>query len=243
MIEIKHFVIGLRPSSKLFRLPSVAGLIIDEILAKRGTNVISDEYYSKIAADNGKEYYELHNRKLGNSLIFTVSDIIFKKSYYKNSSSFSHKKVISEFKELWAIIDKHLKIVDIRRIGIAVQHRFDDNDACKTLIKSFTNFEDMKHPAKFRLHFENRHSTPAGNAPDVKKDDFVNVIYDFYESGISNEHPSKKAFNANLDVQRYYSPLVKSKVTEQVDKVLTIFKKEKIEFEKLIQGRGILENE
>lgn len=242
MIEIDKFVIGVMPASRMFRVPSVVGLVIDKILSERGGKMLSDDYYSEVASSNEKNSYKLLNNELGNSLIISLDNIIFTKDFYDKDYAFNYKQVVSEFTCIWQIINEYLKISDIRRIGVLAEHQFnvEPQNSNKKLLDLLTVFAGYRHPAKFHLHFENRHSTPEGLAPDIEKSDYINVIYDVYDSEIDANHSKKGAVNANIDVQRYYSPLLKSNIPEQVSKINTIFQREKDDFESFLNKQGLL---
>ena len=64
MINIDKFVIGIRPSSRMFRISSVIGLVIDSVLSERGGKTLPDEYYSEVATSPGKVGCRLSNDAL-----------------------------------------------------------------------------------------------------------------------------------------------------------------------------------
>lgn len=243
MMRINKFLIGIRSASKMFRMTSLSGLIIDAILSERGSNKqIDDEYYTQIARNNETANYQLYNEKLGNVLKIDLDNVIFIKDYYNSSKTFNFNKALDEFRQIWTILNDILKLKDIRRIGIVAEHQIDIGEAnvSKQLIKSLTTFNKTSHPAKFLLRFENRYPTKEGIAPDIKKSDFVNVIHDFYDSELDTENPKKGALNANIDIQRYYSPLLKANVVEEVKKLNKTFIKETKSLESFIKEKGLI---
>lgn len=242
MARINKFVIGIRPASRMFRIPSVIGLIIDSILSERGGKTLADDYFLEVASNHEKMNYRLRNDDLGNTLIINMDNIVFTKDYYGNEKQFNFKKVHSEFLHIWQIVNENLKIKDIRRIGIVAEHQFEEEEtkSNKILVETLTPFENIKHPAKFRLKFENRHPTAEGLAPDLEKSDFINVIYDIYDSEEDADHPAKGSINANIDVQRYFSPLLKSNIPEQILKLHNMFQNERTKFETFLKNRGLL---
>ena len=211
MLKVNKFLIGIRPASRMFRVPSVVGLIIDAILAERGGKKLEDEYYSEVASNHEKSSYRLRNEELGNILRIDLENIIFIKDFYVTGKQFNFKKVFDEFAYIWKIINQYLKLNDVRRIGIVAEHQFEleAQNINTKLVQSLTRFNDLKHPAKFMLRFENRYPTKEGVAPDIDKSDFINVIYSIYDGELDAEHPGKGLINANIDVQRYFSPLLK----------------------------------
>ena len=243
MIQIKKFLIGIRPASKMFRMTSLSGSIIDAILSERGSKKPLDEkYYTKIARNNETGNYQLYNEELGNVLKLDLDNVIFIKDYYKSTKVYSFDKVLVEFKQIWSIVNDILKLNDIRRIGMVAEHQieFGEANVNKQLIKSLTTFNKTTHPAKFFLRFENRYPTKEGIAPDIKKDDFLNVIYDIYDSERDIENPQKGSFNANVDIQKYYSPLLKANVVDEVKKINKTFMKEKRTFESFLKEKGLI---
>ncbi len=244
MLRINKFLIGIRPASRMFRVPSVVGLIIDAILAERGEKVLNDEYYTEVASNHDKSNYSLRNEEQGNILRIDLENVIFIKDYYSSKKQFNFKKVINEFSYIWKTINYYLKLKDVRRIGIVAEHQFeiDSQNVNEKLLHLLTNFDgfDLKHPAKFMLRFENRHPTKEGLAPDVDKSDFINVIYSIYDGELDQEHPAKKRINVNIDVQRYFSPLLTSNIPDEVMKLNGVLKKEKSKFEMFLKDRGII---
>lgn len=242
MIRIEKFVIGIRTSTRMFRVPSIIGIIIDSILSERGGKKLEDDYFLEIASNSEKNNYRLRNEELGNTLVISTDDIMFSKTYYKKPHNFDFKKIISDFTHIWQIINDNLKINDIRRIGIVAEHQVDisGNNPSNKLIESLTTFEKPKHPAKFNLKFEDRYPTAEGLAPDIHKSDFINVIYELYDAELDTEYPKKSSVNANIDVQKYYSPLLRKNIPEEVVKVYKIFEKEKAVFLSLIKKRGLI---
>lgn len=242
MMRINKFSIGIRPVSKIFRMTSLSGLIIDKILSERESNKHLDEkYYTQIARNNETGNYKLYNEELGNELNLDLDNVVFIKDYYKSAKTFSLNKVLTEFKQIWTIVNDILKLKDIRRIGMVAEHQIDIDEANvnKKLIESLTTFNKTTHPAKFLLRFENRYPTKEGIAPDIKKSDFVNVIQDIYDSEFGTENPQKGSFNANIDIQRYYSPLLKANVVEEVKKLNKTFIKETKKFESFLREKGL----
>ena len=51
MIKIRKFIIGIRPASKMFRISSLAGQIIDSILSERGTKFREGKYFTEISSN------------------------------------------------------------------------------------------------------------------------------------------------------------------------------------------------
>lgn len=245
MVHIDKFIIGIRPASKIFRISSVVGQIIDSILSERGTNHLDEKYYEKISSNKNLDTYRLENDSLGNILTIDLENVIFIKDYYEVTKEFDFSEIFLEFKQIWNAIDKFLKLKDIRRIGMAAEHQIRgvSNNLNKKLLDSMTTVKEINHPAKFHLRYENRYPTIAGAAPDIEKSDLINIIYHYYDSATDTDHPNEDSYNANIDVQRYYSPLLKSNIVEEVNKLHNVFSSHKKNFDVLLSEKGLHSNE
>jgi hypothetical protein len=88
------------------------------------------------------------------------------------------------------------------------------------------------------MQYESR--TPSAKGPvNIAKDDFINAIYQFYDSAIDATNPSEGKINANLDFQHYYSPAVTTKIVDETEKLFYAFKKELTKFDQEITGMGL----
>lgn len=241
MEKVRKFAIGVRPASKMFRLTSVAGLVIDTVLSARGSKTLDEEYYSTVETTNEYSAFRLQNNKLGNSLHVDVSNVLFSKNTYECDANLAVEKVLDEFSEIWSLINKILKINDIRRIGIVGEHQIhiEKENPNKTLMTSLMSFPAPQYPSKFHLKYEERRTTKEGIAPDILKSDFININYEYYDSELDADHPAIGSLNANLDVQRYFSPLLTSNVSDEVKKLHKIFSEEKKKFDAQLKERGM----
>jgi hypothetical protein len=241
MEKIRKFIVGVRPASKMFRLQSLSGLVIDTILSARGSKPFDDEYYSMVETTNSNGSFRLFNSKLGNSLLVDDSNVIFMKNTYECNVNLTPEKMLDEFSAIWPQINKILKINDIRRIGIVGEHQIHigKKNPNVILMSSLTNILVPQHPSKFHLKYEERRPTKEGIAPDILKSDFININYEYYDSEIDVDHSTIDSLNANIDVQRYYSPLLTSNVTDEVKKLLKMFSEEKKKFDIHLKERGM----
>lgn len=217
-MELLKFIVGIRPSSKIFRLSSLEGMIIDSILSLRGKKPIEAEYYSEVATNIEQGAFRLQNNELGNIIRVDQSNIIFIKDSYETGNVINTEKVLGEFYEIWSAINKVLKLNDVRRIGIAAEFRIssDVNNINIKALEVFSKISPPKHPGKFHLRYEDRREAKTGKIPDIEKSDFVNVIYDYYDSEMDVDHPKPGLLNTNIDVQRYFSPLLTKNIWEEV---------------------------
>lgn len=243
-MKIDKLVVGIRTVSKMFRVQALGGVVLDNILALRGKEGFSDDYYTEVTQSADRFQYGLKNDKLGNYFHVDTEGIVFTKDNYDKDSKLSLDKVIQECRLLWEVANSTMKIDDIRRIGIVAEHQIStkDNPAAKKMIETFTKFKQPAHSGRFMLRYEDRRPTKEALAPDIEKSDFLNVIYSFYEGDLDAHHPKKDALNANIDVQRYFSPLLKKSCFDEVNKLAKLFDTEKKSYEDKLKGMGVLSN-
>ncbi|MDH5728791.1 MAG: hypothetical protein OEZ58_07350, partial [Gammaproteobacteria bacterium] len=182
---LDNFALGIRPSQKMFRITSIAGLITDAVLNLRGSKLFGDLYYSKVASNYEEGVFELFNKDLGNSLKLTSSEVTFLKTASDRVFIIDKKKAITEFEEVFKTLNKTLMMNNIRRIGILARFILKlDSKTIPTakLLESLTNFPKTQHQHKLNLRYEVRRPTLAGVVPDVNESDFVNVIYSYQDS-------------------------------------------------------------
>jgi len=239
MTAVKKLTLGLLPEIKVFRMTSIWGLLVDALIDARGRQ-ISDTYFTQIAEpSNNFGILTLTNDKDGNSLQIDKHQVIFTKSAYPNG----HVKLdetFAEFKSIWNIIQGVAKLGGIRRIGIVAEHRFEPTKNNNTeLVASLTRLAPPQFPAHFSLHYENRILAKAGEAFDVNKSAFINLIYDFYDSSVDTSFPAEGKINANIDYQKYYTPSLDRKITEEMEAHFYAFKKELEIFDKELVKLGL----
>lgn len=242
MLNIVKFAIGVKPPQNMFRVSSLSGSITDEVLLTRGKNHISDDYYDEVLRKPEPSFTRLRNTKTGNSLHIDMEQIIFMKDLCNSEKNFDINKAISEFTVIWNAVNKIIGLKSIRRIGIFGAHQIDlkKENPSQKLLEKLTTFSPGKYPARFKLRFEERKMAKDSAIPDFKKDDFINIISDFYDGEIDEENPKENCFNANLDVQRYYSPLFEGHVQDEILKLKKLFYENKEKFENKLKEKGIL---
>lgn len=226
MVQFKKIIIGIRPAQKMFRVSSLYGSIVDEVLSSRTDKRLGADYFTGVSKLVDQPGVRLTNESLGNTLQIDSENVVFIKDYYTSEKAVDLDALLDEFVFLWEVVDKTLQVRDVRRIGIASEHQIQvaDGHASAALVGNFTNIPAPVHAAKFQLQMEDRRmTTNKVGLPDFKKDDFINVIHHYYDSSLDVEHPSSGGINITLDVQRYFYPLLKSKIS---DEVLALFKKD-----------------
>ena len=242
MLPIKKYTLGIRPSQKLFRLSSLMGMVIDAVLSCRGEKDIDEEYYSEVSRNVESSVLLLRNEERGNILRIDMENVIFTKDLYETDRHFDIDKTIQEFRLIWKFTNDVLKLSNIRRVGMVAEYRIGPTSGSpsKILIEAFTKITSSSHPGKFQLRYENRSLVNSGSAPNLQKDDYLNVIYDFYDSEMDVSHPQQDHINANLDVQRYYSPLLNGNVFDEINKLKKEFQRQKTNFASDLTAKGLL---
>jgi len=220
MKNCKQIVIGIQPATKMFRLSSLGGQVIDAILEKRDSSkILGPDYYNSVSSRlNGSEL-ALTSEDKGNVLQLHQDNIVFKKSFYNSEKHFHIENVLEEFREIWKVINKIIVMKNIRRIGIAGETRFPSTNPSLNLLKNVTKLTTQDHCDRFNLHYERMKLAKDGAVPDRKKSDFLNVITDLYDSVLDTENPADGCININVDVQRYYAPLISDDVAGEVLKL------------------------
>jgi len=199
----------------MFRLPSVGGLAIDELLKVcESEKKIGYGYFNQVstpATKEGEYSISIINDKKTNNLAILPDQVVFKKTSNTYSSAINVEKAIDEFQLLWRAANKIIGFPEIRRIGLVGEYRLKERkpgDAGLQLIESLTKFNAPESCGRFHLTFEERNLKSNGGVADKDIDDFWNQINSFYISDI-DETPEKGMINANIDVQKYFNPAKK----------------------------------
>jgi hypothetical protein len=245
---LHRFIIGIQFSERMFRLPSVGGLLIDEILKLRTTDKkIGLDFFSQVNTPNvGAVDYAISimSSNKENELIIRAYDFVFKKTAKSSISAINIEKTIEEFIILWKAANKIINFNETRRIGFVGEFRSKESkkgEGSNELLRALTKFQAKGQCSKFQLQFEDRELKPDGGVVDPEIDDYWHRIYSYYTSKI-DETPDDEMLNANVDLQKYYNPAKKDPVNE-LKIVLQQFKKEKENFKKKMKELGITQDE
>jgi hypothetical protein len=216
--------------------------LIDAVLGCRGEKDIDEVYYSEVSRNVDSSVLLIRNVERGNFLKVDMENVIFIKDLYEIDRHFDLDKSLQEFRQIWNVINDILKLSNIRRIGMFAEHRFPypSSTPSKILIEKFTKISSPLHPAKFHLRYEDRTFASTIPTPNIKKDDFLNIIYDIYDGEMDASHPEQDQINVNLDVQRYYSPLLNGNVFDEVNKLKKEFQSQKTKFASDLTAKGLL---
>ena len=241
MLVIKKFTVGVVPLVQMFRVASLSGAIADEIVAGlKDQPIRNPEFFTEVAAAS-TAHVQLRSKERGNFLLISPANIVFTQERFKSSVNID--KSLEEFAQLWNIIDEILEVQEIRRIGMVAEHRISDiEEPSKRLISALTKYPQSEYSAKFYCSFEKRIplARPATQL-NVKVDEFTNVIHQFYDSELDLDTPEERAFNVNLDVQRYYSDQLGDGVTQEVKSFQREFESQWREFQTQIKLLGLIE--
>jgi hypothetical protein len=219
MMKVQKATVGIRFSERIFRISTLSGNLIDDVFSLR-RGPLTNDHFAAVGRDRQGNGFTMSNEEYGNYLTVDIENVTYTQDLYDSDRDFDFEKFFHEFGAIWAALDSQLQAPHIRRIGYVCEHRIEDANASQSLLKALTpHGNGQGYPAKFNLSFEVRKNTGHGGLPDPIKDDFLNLIYGYYDSSLDTSHAQDGAFNANLDVQRYYSPALKDKVLDEFRKV------------------------
>lgn len=211
----KKFVCGVRVANKMFRVTSKHGELLDQLLAGRGTGALSENYFDQIGTTERGDQITLTNSEKETSLKVSVDDVVFTKSTYKQEGSINFERTFKEFKQLFETIESVLTLRDVYRIGMVAEYRMaTDGSPSEYLFKNLSVLPAPVNTAGFNMRYESRRwiGTAKAEAPDPTKDPCYNLIFDYYDSSRDDSFPAPDSININIDVQRYFHPVIASGV-------------------------------
>ncbi len=245
-MKLYRLAIGIQFKEKMFRLPSLGGLVIDNILKLRNIDkLISEHFFTKISTSiaGSPEYTIIFlDDKNENELTITHEQFVFKKTATNKISAINKENAIKEFEVLWKTANKILLFNETRRIGLSGEYRIKESTkkAGNQFLESLTKIDKKENCSKFQLLYETRESDIQNQIIDPVTSDFWNKIFTFFISE-NEENTENGSMNANLDIQKYYNPAKKDPLRE-INNVLEKFKKEKEDFTKKLTTLGISEH-
>lgn len=224
--KITKISIGIQPAIRVFRVNDLRGSIIDNLINMGGNNLISDPYFSELITSPSEDGFIVRNEINTHALTVKFDNIIFTHSF-NNSVIYNKDSFQSDFIAAWSIIDDILDVSNIRRLGIVAEwhHESASKNISKLLLKKLTTLDTGNFPAKFKLHYEGRRPTKEKVAPDIKKDDLTNTIFEISEDIRSIAGRDMAVIHLTIDTQRYFTPPLKagSRVPKEVSKLFSIF--------------------
>jgi hypothetical protein len=216
MPRIRKFTIGVAPFAKMFRVHGLAGAATDAVLKLRGKE-LSDAFFDEVGVNAERTAYRITGGEQLNSLQIAEESITFTKDYHESDGVLNVRKAFDEFKVIWGVLQSVLSVSDIRRIGMVAEYRYTvpHKHPSIWLREHLLTVPSSDVTEKFSLRFEERKFASDGLAPDPKKADFLNVILQYYDSAIDASHPLPGFVDVNLDVQRYFAPMLTGSVVEE----------------------------
>ncbi len=204
--KINGIVFGIK-FSKSFRIPDVAGEVIDDILYNE-KSPFGKKYFPKISVRTFERI--LHNPETGEYLRINTDDIIFGIVVNKNFDEKYNWIKNEVFKYLSDHLFKKYNIKYIKRFGIVFNHEIEKGQNFVNAIKTLTNhqIEDVEN---IILSFSKKSvSTDGILRKNVK--DYRNTNYTFEEV--------ESSLFASLDYQYYFEPIVEDLRECSTDKIL-----------------------
>lgn len=243
-MHLKKILIGIKPHQRMFRVPSLMGIAVDDVLALRGGNDFDEEYYSQVTRNFDQGFVLLKGDGGRNTLRIDQEGVTFSRSCYKKEGLELHAdKVLHEFQLIWKKVNDVFKVKDVRRIGMVGEYRIqvEDGAATQKLLPSLITINHPADNAKFHMHVERgEHVRAKHGMPDPTKDDMWNVILDIYDSGLDADFPASDGINVNFDVQRYYSPFLNSGLQPEVQKLKVKLHEARQGIARQLSEKGIL---
>jgi hypothetical protein len=244
IMNLFRFTIGIQLNKKMFRLPSIGGLVVDEILNGVESNKhLGVGYYTQVSTTttgSGDYSLSLIDDENKHSLTILSDQFIFKKSSQSAKAAVNVDSAIEEFKVMWKIVNKVVSFPEVRRIGMVGEFRQGEKSKGKgsvELVEKLTKFQPPESSNRFHLTFEERELTSEGGIADTKFDDFINTIYSFY-IGSMDETPASDTIHSNIDVQRYFNP-AKLDPIKELQKVKSLYVEKKAAFKDQIKNLGL----
>jgi len=242
---LNKVVIGVLFNKKSFKLSSLGGIVIDDILSLRESNKkLSNDFLTKFTSSN--EASNLHVKFLDDKGIHSLSiqsdQFVFTKAS-NEGSAVNIDKALEEFEILWKTANKILGFPDIRRIGFVGEFNIkakSETSASNQLLNSLLKWSPLDHSGHFTLEFEDRELHTDGSVPDPKIADYWNTIYSFYPSEKDRDFPKKGYINANCDIQKYYNP-AKSDPLRELQSIKKKFISKKSDFKLKVKEMGLSE--
>lgn len=240
MLQIKKLTIGIQPADKAFRVQSLWGEVLDAITASRGKKPIDQINFDAISVSSTREQFALKGEERGVTFALSAESVYYQKSAYGRDGGVNLEKFIEEFIFLWGVAQKKLSISGVRRIGLVAEHRrFGIESPSDLLASRLVSYPVERDAEKFNLSFEKRIDVNGGAYQ--RGQPFINVIHNLYDAKLDAEVPESSAINFNLDVQRYYSPLLDRVEADTVNIVKRQFESQWRSYQAELTKLGLVE--
>lgn len=213
MTVFRKFTIGIAPYTRMYRIHSAGGEVVDAVLALR-LKALPEDFFEEVLIQTDRNGYRITGHHGNNALSLNDQNITFTRDYYESTDSFDFSKVFDQFRIIWGAINSVLQITDVRRVGMVSESKYEvPSKTPSTWMRNTFSppFGSDLHVEKFHLRFEERELAADGLAPDPKKADFINTIYQIYDSEMDADHSTTGYMFTNTDVQRYFTPVITGK--------------------------------
>jgi len=243
-MKLYRSTIGIQFNRKMFRLPSVGGLVVDQILSGiEAESALGAGFFTQVSYPNtgeGEYSISLIDDKKTNTLSILPNQFVFKKADTSDGAVVTIEKAISEFKVLWKLANQVIKFPETRRIGMVgefVREEKSKDKGALELLSSLTKLDSPENSKKFHFTYESRELNKNGKIADSDTDDFINTIYTFYLGG-TDETPLPSSIFMNIDVQKYYNP-AKTDATKELNSMKSLFSEKENEFKESMKKLGL----
>lgn len=242
-MQLKKVVIGVSFTRKSFKLSSLGGILIDEILALRETNrKLDNEFLTRFSSSNDTSNLHLKfiDDKGINSLIIQPDSFTFYKSAANEKAVVNIDKVIDEFSILWKVATKVLDYKDIRRVGLVGEFHIEpenEHSASNELVQALTRIDKPDFSGRFHLQYEDRDLQTTASLSDLSTADYWNTIYTYTPTDLTL-HGVEGKICSTLDVQKYYNP-AKSDPIRELKLIKSKFDSKKADLKKRNRQLGL----
>jgi hypothetical protein len=208
VLSIEKLGIGFLPVRRMFRVDNLWGALVD--LAGRQAAETLELGYPTVrgfAPVTQETPFWIKFPSTGFEISVTTSTIAISQSTYKLEKKVNLERFLEDFSAKWRMVNSVLEPETIRRIGVYAEHRV-ANVALPsgTILDKLTRLDSTGFPHKANLTFQRKSSLSNGAEPDEKRDAYINVIASIYDSALDRDESAPNAINANLDVQRHFTP-------------------------------------
>lgn len=226
MTQPKKLTIGARFTRKIFKLSSVSGRIIDDLLESRDRGKIKAKLEHFRGSGTG-DFVQLQDESGRVTINVDSEAVTVALDVVKTGGHVDFDEVRFIFQETWRITQLQLNNPFPRRIGIAGEFWLDPiKNPSGILASHFLKDPPTGTLAKYVTQFERRFPD-AGGPFDPTKSVFLNVIQGFYDAELDVVHAKSDAIVASLDVQRYFDIEAKINTSDELTKLNNNFNKEK----------------
>ena len=160
-MHLHRFVIGIQFNRITFRLPSVGGIVIDEILNSTiSDNKLGKEYFTQVSTPTTKDNQysiSLINDDKQHNLSILHDQFIFKKTSGDSSNAAVNiDTAIEEFKNIWKTANNILSLPETRRIGFVGEYRLEAEKKDGAGIKLIDHLTNLPNVYQLRNDIEDK---------------------------------------------------------------------------------------